>query len=272
MIVALFLSFDKRNDTMMSQNSSLYFFCLMICMVLIAGCRMDGGEPPPMLGDVEIRDEQMKGQWPAKLPRTIYISDFALEAERLEGDQGVKGLLPDKRLKNIGKRLPHPMTDSNPEEQARKIVDAMSQSLVDDLNGRGFIARRLSGSQGVLPRKGWLVQGVFTEVDEGNRIKRAVIGFGRGATRMEVQVAVSNLASQKPKTPFIVFGTAKTPKKMPGAAVTLNPYIAAAKFVVEKDATEQDIRTTAEQIVDEIVKHNQKFKEQAKPKSEKRKP
>ncbi|MGZ8097250.1 MAG: DUF4410 domain-containing protein, partial [Methylosarcina sp.] len=139
-------------------------------------------------------------------------------------------------------------------------------------NDKGFIARRLPGSQGALPRKGWLVQGVFTEVDKGNRIKRAVIGFGRGATRMEVQVAVSNLAGQKPKTPFIVFGTAKTPKKMPGAVVTLNPYIAAAKFVVEKDATEQDIRTTAEQIVDEIVKHNQKFKEQAKSKPKKRKP
>ncbi|MGZ8144126.1 MAG: DUF4410 domain-containing protein, partial [Methylosarcina sp.] len=166
---------------MMSQNSSLYFFCLMIfIMVLIAGCQTDGGEPPPMLGDVEIRDEQMRGQWPADLPRTIYVSDFALEAERLEGDQGVRGLLPGKRLKNIGKRLPHPMTDSNPEGQARKIVDGMSQSLVDDLNDKGFIARRLPGSQGALPRKGWLVQGVFTEVDKGNRIKRAVIGFGRG--------------------------------------------------------------------------------------------
>jgi predicted RNA-binding protein with PIN domain len=259
---------------MISQNSSLYLFCLTICMAFIAGCRTDGGEPPPMLGGVEIRDEQMKGQWPAELPRTIYVSDFALEAEHMEGDQGVRGLLPGKRLKNIEKRLPHPMADSNPEEQAKKIVDAMSQSLVDDLNDRGFIARRLPGSPAALPRKGWLVQGVFTEVDEGNRIKRAVIGFGRGATRMEVQVAVSDLSSQNPKNPFIVFGTVKKPKKMPGAAVTLNPYVAAAKFVMEKNATEKDIRKTAEQIADEIVKHNQKFKEQAesKLKSGKRKP
>jgi hypothetical protein len=156
------------------------------------------------------------------------------------------------------------MANTDPQARAREIVNGMSQSLIRNLRNKGFTAQRLSGPQATLPRDGWLLQGIFTEVDEGNRIKRAVIGFGRGATSMNVQVGVSNLASAQPQTPFILFGTVKDPKKVPGAAATMNPYVAAARFVMEKNATEKDIEKTAEQIVDEILKHTEKFKEQAR--------
>ena len=139
----------------------------------------------------------------------------------------------------------------------------MSQSLIRNLRNKGFTAQRLSGPQATLPRDGWLLQGIFTEVDEGNRIKRAVIGFGRGATSMNIQVGVSNLGQRAAdKRPLFYLAPSKIPKKMPGAAVTMNPYVAAARFVMEKNATEKDIEKTAEQIVDEILKHTQKFKEQ----------
>lgn len=249
---------------MVNRNSSMYLVCLMVWTVLNAGCQMNRSpESRQALGAIEVRDEQIKGTWPAELPRTIYVSDFALDAQHFEGDQGVRGILPSQRLGQIGQRLPHPMANQDPAEQARKIIDTMSQSLIKSLRDKGFIAQRLSGPQAVLPHDGWLLQGIFTEVDEGNRIKRAVIGFGRGATSMDAQVSVSNLASAQPQTPFIIFGTIKDPKKMPGAVVTINPYVAAAKFVMEKNATEKDIQKTAEQIVDEILKHTQKFKEQA---------
>jgi hypothetical protein len=242
-----------------------YFICLIIWMSWITGCQMyRNADSPGLLGAVEIRDERIENIWPAGLPKTIYVSDFALESERVAADQGVLGVLPGRRLEKLGQLLPHTMAHPNPEERARVIIDTMSRSLIESFKYRNFVAQRLPSSQSVLPREGWLLQGVFTEVDEGNRIKRATIGFGRGATRMEAQVAVSNLASENPKAPFIVFGTVKSPKKMPGAVVTLNPYVAAAKFMIEKNAPEKDIQKTAEQIADEILKHAQKFKEQAK--------
>jgi hypothetical protein len=107
-----------------------------------------------------------------------------------------------------------------------------------------------------------LINGVFTEVDEGNRLKRAVIGFGQGSTQMTVQIGVSDLASKNPQAPFIIFGTIKDPGKMPGAVVTMNPYVAAAKFVMEKNASSSDVKNTAKQIVAEILKYKQKFIEQ----------
>ncbi|MFA6163675.1 MAG: DUF4410 domain-containing protein [Methylobacter sp.] len=249
---------------MVNRNSSMYLVCLMVLTVLNAGCQMNRSlESRKVLGAIEVRDEQMKGPWPAELPRTVYVYDFALDVQHFEGDEGVGGILSNRRLGQLGQRLPHPMASQDPVEQTRKIIDTMSQSLIKNLRDKGLIAERLSGTQAALPHDGWLLQGIFTEVDEGNRIKRAVIGFGRGATSMNVQVGVSDLTSAQPKTPFIVFGTIKDPKKMPGSVVTINPYVAAAKFVMEKNATEKDIQKTAEQIVDEILKHTQKFKEQA---------
>jgi len=96
------------------------------------------------------------------------------------------------------------------------------------------------------------------KVDEGGRMKRAVIGLGAGATSMEVQVSVTDLAVN-PDAPCIIFGTVKDPKHMPGAVVTRNPYVAAAKFVLEKNASEKDATRTAKEIIQEIQKYREKL-------------
>jgi len=208
------------------------------------------------MGAVAIQNEQLKAPWPAARPSIVYVSDFALDAAHFKEEQGIGDRLPGQRLKRLGQQLTHPLESTDPEQQVGKIVAAMSQNLIESLRDKGYRAERLPNpNAAVLPRDGWLLQGMFTEVDEGNRLKRATIGFGQGATQMDVQVSVSDLAGAYPKEPFIVFGTVKDPKKMPGAVVSMNPYVAAAKFVMEKNATEKDIKKTAEQIVAEMLKN-----------------
>jgi hypothetical protein len=56
-----------------------------------------------------------------------------------------------------------------------------------------------------------------------------------------------------------VFGTAKEPNRIPGAVVAMNPYVAAAKFVLQQNATERDIKRTAEQIAEQILKYVQQI-------------
>lgn len=214
-----------------------------------------------VLGAVEVRDVQIKGPWPTEQPKIIYVSDFSLDVEHFEGEHGLGSVLPGRRLKRIDQILPHPMVNSGPELQAEKIVAEMSRSLVNCLQDKGFSAQRIPNVNSIpLPRDGWLLQGVFTEVDEGNRLKRATIGFGQGATRMDIQVSISDLTETNPTEPFLVFGTVKDPNKIPGAIVTMNPYVALAKFVIEKNATEKDIKKTAEQIVSEIIKESEQLK------------
>ena len=195
---------------------------------------------------------------PDQRPSIIYISDFALEAKEHSGDEGVSGDLPGR----LGKRMPHPLARGESTEKAFHIVEDMAGSLVQNLVERGMTARRLPDASSGLPVDGWLVQGVFTEVDEGNRIRRAVIGFGRGSSNMDLQVGISNLASPEPRAPFLVIGTAKDPNMIPGAIVTLNPYVAAAKFVLAKNATQKDIKKTAALIADEIIKYSRQEQEE----------
>ena len=245
---------------MLKPNSCLWFACLVALITLMTGCQTHKASKN-MMGVVEVRDEQMPSNWPKARPNIIYVRDFALDVDNFQADQGVGGVLPGRLRGRLGERMPHPMANTDPEQQVAKIVAEMNKSLSSNLKDKGYTAQhlKLSGAES-LPQSGWLLQGVFTEVDEGNRLKRATIGFGQGATQMDVQVTINDLASANPKEPFIVFGTVTDPKKIPGAIVTMNPYVAAAKFVLEKNATDKDIQKTAEQIVNEILKNFEKFK------------
>lgn len=233
-----------------------------------AGCRvLNKHASPGIMGGVEVKDEQVRSAMPTQGPRTIYVADFVLDTQNFEGDQGVRGMLPGQLQQQspvqLGQRLPHPFATNDPAAAARGIVLGMNESLVKSLREKGLPAERLPDPAGGLPKDGWLLQGMFTEVAEGNRFKRAIIGFGQGASSMEVQVGVSDLASANPRAAFIVFGTVKDPGKLPGAIVTMNPYVAAAKFVLEKNATGKDIQKTADQIVDEVLKYQQQIKNEA---------
>lgn len=246
------------------ENHSLLVLWLCLTIFFLGGTVCGPGSESyaqKILGGVEVKDDKVKGLLPQRLPENVYVGDFALDAENYVPDEGVRGALPGR----LGKRLPRVLAKDNPSERAHQIVETMAESLVERLTSKGLHAERLRKTEGNLPREGWLVQGIFTEVDEGNRLKRAGIGFGSGATSMDLQVGISDLASSDPRAAFVVFGTAKDPSRIPGAAVTRNPYVAAAKFVLQKNATERDIGRTAEQIVEEILKYEQQIREKAQP-------
>jgi hypothetical protein len=147
----------------------------------------------------------------------------------------------------------------DPAQQAAQIVNLTAVSLTDDLNRAGVSAQRLPPGA-PLPPEGWLVRGVFTEASQGNTMRRAVIGFGAGSPKMEVQVGVSDLANQ-PDAPFVILGSVSDPERLPGGLVSRNPYVIAAKFVLEKGAPDRDVKSTAKAIADKIVELREKVKE-----------
>ncbi|NYF91132.1 DUF4410 domain-containing protein [Tunturiibacter empetritectus] len=181
---------------------------------------------------------------------TVYVSDFELDAQNVQVD---KGSVIDQVRPGILER-PSKKEQRDPEAQAKKLVDTMSKSIVSDLQKAGYKAQRLTDDD-PKPTAGAWVHGVFTQVDEGSRIHRAVIGFGSGKTTMELVVTLSDLAS--PKKPLYESSEEGASKKKPGAVITLNPYVAAAKFVMEKNAPEKTVKSTASAITKEIVQHLQ---------------
>ena len=179
---------------------------------------------------------------------TIYVSDFELDAQDVQVDQGSAF----SRLRPGILERPSKKEQKDPEVQARKLVDTMSRGLVSDLQKAGYKAQRL-GNEDPKPYSGAWVHGVFTQVDEGNRRRRAVIGFGAGAVKMDLFVTLSNLAS--PLKPLYEDAKEDKSKNKPGAVITLNPYVAAAKFVMEQNAPDKTVQHVASQISKEIVIH-----------------
>ncbi len=179
---------------------------------------------------------------------TVYVSDFELEAQNVKVDKG--GIVGQVRPGIIER--PSKRKQQDPEAQAKKIVDEMSKDLIDDLQKAGYKAQRLAADD-PRPTSGAWVHGVFTEVDEGNRMRRAIIGFGSGEAKMELYVTLADLSH--PDQPLYDVAEKDNSGKKPGAAITMNPYAAAAKFVMEKNASGKTVKKTASAVSAEVVKH-----------------
>jgi hypothetical protein len=176
----------------------------------------------------------------------IYVSDFELDAQNVTVDQGS----PVSQARPGILERPRKREQKDPEAQAKKLVEVMSKSLVEDLQKAGYQAQGLGPGQ-QKPTSGAWVRGVFTEADEGNRIHRAIIGFGSGEAKMELQVTVTDLAA--PDKPLYTEAAGDTSAKKMGAVITMNPYVAAAKFVMEKNAPEKTVKKTAGEISAQII-------------------
>jgi hypothetical protein len=98
------------------------------------------------------------------------------------------------------------------------------------------------------------VRGIYTRVQEGNRIERALIGFGKGQTDVQVIARVDDL-SQGELKPFYEIETDASSGSKPGAAPTLvlSPYGAAARFVMAGTDLEKNVKQTASQIAEQVA-------------------
>jgi hypothetical protein len=191
--------------------------------------------------------------WSADSHKVIYVTDFELDPANFKQDKG--------GITGKGYLLPPPPGSvlrrkrQDPETEARKLVNLMSESLVADLQKAGFTARRLSATD-PKPADGLLVSGVFTEIDEGNQMRRALLGFGSGKTKMELYVKATDASSNV--KPLYEVSTNKTNGKRPGAVIAMNPYAGAAGFVVKfgmtKNAPEKMVKQTASKIAAEMKK------------------
>lgn len=183
----------------------------------------------------------------AGAPTIVYVSDFDLDAGAVQ-QSGPGSLINRVRPGIIGSG---PLGIARtPEQQARDLVDLMANSIVDDLHKDGIAAERLAPGL-PLPATGWLVRGVFLQVDAGNRLRRAAIGFGAGATNLQVASTIDQLGAGAPQPLYTVDTNAQS-GKLPGAAVTLNPYIAAARFVMAGKDLDRNAKDTAGKIADQV--------------------
>ncbi len=200
-----------------------------------------------------ISDERELGAQPVTKPAMIYVTDFELDAQNIKSEPG---LLPEPGTIRPRPGILSRLTgrSQTPADQARELVNRLSQSLVQDLTENGVSARRL-GSGESLPSTGWLVRGVFTEVQEGNRLRRAVIGFGAGKTELQVLVYLDDLANGAPR-PFAEFNTSADSGDKPGGG----KYAAGVKYMMGRFDLDKNVSQTASAIAADI---SQRIKSQS---------
>jgi hypothetical protein len=178
----------------------------------------------------------------------VYVRDFLFDAQNLKPDEGPLA----GRAGPVGRLLKNLKPSEEPATKARQFVELLSNTIVRELNNAGVFASRLEPGA-FTPPAGLLVGGEFLEVDEGNRMRRATVGFSAGSEEVKVQVEVTDLAKD-PNSPFLVYGAGEEGRKAPGAVVFKNPYAAAARYVLSRRATEKDVVKLGNQIAADLVK------------------
>jgi hypothetical protein len=232
--------------TMRVRGVSISFAAVLVSIVAaLSGC-----------GSATVSAERQVGDAPTGPPSVVYVTDFELDASNVHAQRGV---LPPAPPPPLG--LPRlPGAPVEPAVRARQVVELMSESLLKDLAAKGATVRQLAKGE-PLPGSGWLVRGVFTNVDEGNQFRRAVLGFGADQTDLQVLVAVDDLTQGTPK-PIYEVDTKADSGKLPGAAITLNPYVAAARFVLSGSDLDRNVKQTATQIAEQV---SRRLKESSPP-------
>jgi hypothetical protein len=166
----------------------------------------------------------------------IYVADFDL---------------PDNAVKSESPLAHLPLHAWREQSQAHALVETMEEALTLDLVKKGLHARRLTPGEAP-PTRGWLVRGTIQRLDEGDRLRRAVVGFGSGQTDLRVEVSIESLSSALPPQPLYQVQTKAQSAKSPGAVVSMNPYAAAAKFAFTSHDLSRDAQRSASRIADQV--------------------
>lgn len=104
--------------------------------------------------------------------------------------------------------------DADADSKSAKLSASMAARLVEDLKKAGLPAQRLA-PDAPLPAEGWLLSGKFVMVDEGSRLGRSFVGFGVGATHLQVETALDDLSDHSGRHLYAA-QTAATSGKAPG--------------------------------------------------------
>ena len=204
-------------------------FLFLLAALFLASC-----------ASVSVQDAHEISTTPIKMPEKIYVQKFSMDGAKVEIDKQ-------------GKEL---------EEYKQAVVDLLHTRLVDRLPE---IAPVEEYKGGPLPTEGWLIQGKFTWVNHGTKAARVLVGFGLGATKMETEVEVTELATENPRKVLALkttggsnaepglAGSLVTPGAGVSEAVAGSAAGAAISFPEDALRTAREIRNY---LVDYIEDHN----------------
>lgn len=205
---------------------------IALTMLMALGGFVSRGREATKLGGTLL---ERQGETPSK-STVVYVGDFDLDiwtGKPVAGPTGAAAIAEQKKKET-------------PREQASRLVESVGASLARSLESAGYTARRLHAGE-PRPEKGLRIQGVFAQVDEKNRVRRALIGSRAASGNLQLFVSVSNL--ERPDQQLYEIADAKSADNRYGPVITISPYAPVAKFEMDKDANEQELRDLGSKMV-----------------------
>jgi hypothetical protein len=173
---------------------------LLLLAALIAGCA--GASVAPQSQSAPVTGGR---------PSTIYVYPFAATAQDVTLNQG------------FFQRAYQNLTNANVDQDQVQIAEATAQALaaniVQELQGKGYNAVQLARGTAVTGDNVLIVDGEFVDINEGNRLRRMVIGLGTGQATLNTKVQIYQMANGN-ATQILDFTTHADSGSMPGAALT----------------------------------------------------
>ena len=184
-----------------------HFGLILLAGGLVAGC-----------AKTVVDSQYESAKWKLQRPSQIFVYDFAVTREQVHENTGfLQGTINDFEETT---RLAHEG------EIAVEVRTVAADELVTGIQNLGLPAQRVSAST-PLPKGALGVTGQFLNVDEGNRARRLVVGFGAGESDVDIRIQLysngldqSGVEPETVPTKLLEFQTHADSGSMPGAAVT----------------------------------------------------
>jgi hypothetical protein len=189
-IVAIRVEWNRLQDRLL----------LLVFAAAVAGCA--GASVSPGVNSQPVSNGR---------PSTIYVYPFAVSAQEVTLNQG------------FFQKTYRDLSDSNQSQSQVQLADqtasALADEMVEQLEALGFVATKVARGTPLSGQNVLIVDGSFTDIDQGNRLRRMVIGLGSGQSTLAAQVQVYQMANGSTMQ-IMNFATQATSGSMPGAALT----------------------------------------------------
>lgn len=148
-------------------------------------------------------------------PEHVLMRDFAVRPDDVTLDRSIAGRLHRKRLSLEGSD-----EDSTPEVLARHVQAAFFKGFSGELAKAHVVPVKADGTNAGSTGSDLMVEGTFTAIDEGDKTRRVMIGFGSGAGHVQAHVTVSSITAGR-STVLLSFELNSQAAKTPGAIVPM---------------------------------------------------
>lgn len=198
---------------------------------------------------------------PLPRPDMVLVYDFAVSPEQVSLNRGL--------FARLGREASSATVTEDELRIGREVAEGFSTELVKRIQRLGLPAERAAADR-VAPAGTLAITGQFLSIDEGNRMRRTMIGFGAGQSEVK---ALAQVALQTTHGPLLAeeFETSGASARTPGVAPMIGPGLAVrgaagvASSVAVSGGTHAltehrtEVEADARRIADELAKQLGKF-------------